>query len=140
MEQEEPKPILEGIEPWMDEEEIKGLNHVQQIRNAIAEASKAKEGMMTPAENQRALNWMTLYYEKASGRAAKAKAMRDEYFSSTLTTYPDLTVSRAKAMAEGSEFGRKRTYYKNQAEGYLEMINTLKKNVAYYEGTARGQY
>ncbi len=136
MGQEEPKPILEGIEPWMDEEEIKGLKHVQQIRDSVA----AAHGLMAPFENQRALGWMTHYYERATERAAKFKAMRDEYFSSTLITYPGLAVSRAKAMAEGSEFGRKRTYYKNQAEGYLEMVNTFKKNIEYYDGVARKQW
>lgn len=128
---------VEGAMPWMDQEEKNGLEHVGRIRDAMAEASKAMEGMMSPAENQRALNWMTVYYGKAVTRAAKAKAMRDELFSRLLLDNPDLPIGRAKAISQGSTFGMMRTYYKNQAEGYLETMNTLKKNVAYYEATAR---
>ena len=128
---------VEGAMPWMDREEKNALEHVGRIRDAMAEASKAREGMMSPAENQRALNWMTVHYAKAVTRAAKAKAMRDELFSRMLTDDPDMPIGRAKAIAQGSEFGMKRTYYKNQAEGYLETMNTLKKNAAYFEAVAR---
>lgn len=122
--------------PWMTEDEIKELNHIQLIRNEIAK----QQGMMLPAENQRALGWMTNYYERAIERAAKAKAMRDEEFARLLQSDPDLAIGRAKAIVEGSEFGRKHTYYKNQAEGYHEMLNTFKKNIAYYEGKARNNW
>lgn len=125
---------------WMDPYEIQELEHVQRIRDAIAEAHRERNGSMTPAENQRALNHMTLHFERAVGRASKAKAMRDEYFSRLLTDSPDLAIGRAKAISQGSEFGMKRTYYKNQAEGYLEILNTLKKNVAYLEGMTRNKY
>ncbi len=137
MEPEEPKPILvEGIMPWMDEAEKQELEHVQQIRNAIA----ANRGLMTPEANQRALNHVTHYYERATDRAARAKAMQDEYFSKLLTGDPDLAIGRAKAIAQGSEFGMKHTYYKNQAEGYKEILQSLKKNISYYEGRARNQW
>lgn len=128
---------VEGAMPWMSREEIDGLKHVGRIRDAVAAASSEPGGMMSPAENQRALNWMALHYEKAVTRAAKAKAMRDEYFAKILQADPETKIGRAKAVAQGSTFGMMRTYYKNQAEGYLEMLNTLKKNVAYYEATAR---
>ena len=121
---------------WMGQDEIDELMHVQKIRDAIAKSN----GLLTPANNQRALGYMTGYYEQATSRAAKAKAMQDEHFSKMLTTYPDLAIGRAKAIAQGSEFGMKHTFYKNQAEGYREILNTLKKNIAYYEGTARNQW
>ena len=137
MESEESKPILvEGIMPWMEAPEISELEHVQQIRDAIA----ANRGLMTPEANQRALNHITHYYERATERAAKAKAMQDEYFSKLLLEDSGMSIGRAKAIAQGSEFGQKHTYYKNQAEGYKEIMQSLKKNIAYYEGRARNQW
>lgn len=127
---------VEGTMPWMGPEEIKELEHVQKIRNAIVES----EGLMTPELNQRALGYVTHYYERAIERAAKAKAMQDEYFSKLLLDDPDMSIGRAKAIAGGSEFGQKHTCYKNQAEGYKEIMQSLKKNIAYYEGKARNQW
>lgn len=127
---------VEGIMPWMLVEEMKELEHVQKIRNAIVK----NEGLMTPEANQRALGYVTHYYERATERAAKAKAMTDEYFSKLLLDDPELPIGRAKAIAQGSEFGTKHTYYKNQAEGYKEILQSLKKNIAYYEGRARNQW
>ena len=120
----------------MDEEEIKQLEHMEKIRQAIADA----KGLLLPAENQRALGYVTHYYEQSTTRSAKAKAMMDEHFSNLLTNYPDLAIGRAKAMSQGSEFGKKYTFYKNQSEGYREIMQTLKKNIAYYEGAARNQW
>lgn len=133
-----PKPILkpESVMPWMDEAEKAELIHVQKIRDAIA----ANRGLMTPEANQRALNHMTHYYERATERAARAKAMTDEYFSKLLTENPDLAIGRAKAISQGSEFGQKHTFYKNQAEGFKEIMQSLKKNINYYEGVAKNQW
>ena len=127
---------VEGIMPWMPQREIGEMEHVQKIRNAIV----ANEGLMTPEANQRALGYVTHYYERATERAAKAKAMTDEYFSKLLLDDPDLSIGRAKVIAQGSEFGQKHTYYKNQAEGYKEILQSMKKNIAYYEGRARNQW
>ena len=127
---------VEGIMPWMDDAEKKELEHIQRIRDAIA----LNKGLMSPEANQRALNHVTHYYERATERAAKAKAMQVEYFAKLLLDDPDMSIGRAKAIAQGSEFGQKHTYYKNQAEGYKEILQSLKKNIAYYEGRARNQW
>lgn len=134
---EETEPILvEGVMSWMDEPEKKELEHVQKIRDAIA----ANKGLLSPEANQRALNHVSHYYEMAAMRAAKAKAQQDEYFSKLLLQDPELAIGRAKAIAQGSEFGIRHTFYKSQAEGYKEIVNTLKKNIAYYEGVAKNQF
>jgi len=127
---------VEGIMPWMPQSEIAEMEHVQKIRDAIA----ADKGLLAPEANQRALGYITHYYERATERAAKAKAMMDEYFSKLLLDDPGMSIGRAKAIAQGSEFGQKHTYYKNQAEGYKEIMQSLKKNIAYYEGRARNQW
>jgi len=134
MESEEKQNIL--TMEWMGEAEKKDLVHVQKIRDAIS----AAKGLLHPEENQRALGYMTHYHTLAMERAAQAKAMQDEEMANMLETYMDLPIGRAKAIAQGGEFGKKHTYYKNLAASYGEMINTLKKNIAYYEGSARNQW
>ena len=123
---------LERVMPWTTNEDLKIFENVDLIRQAI----RANNGILIPQENTRALAIMSNFYRIMCEKAGKAKAMRDEYFAELLKQ--DMAIGRAEGLSKGSEFGQKRTYYQAVADGYLEVINALKKINEYHENTAKG--
>jgi hypothetical protein len=120
---------------WMEDSEIEELIKIDKINEAVVKHN----GILPPVINTQALNWMAHYYSNACERVGKNKAMRDEYFAQILHESPEIAISRAEAIAKGSEFGMKAKYYENIAAGYLEVINGFKKTQEFHSQSAKNQ-
>ena len=121
--------------PWVDQREIEEMLHVEKIKMEIV----AAKGVLPPKENIEALGFMTNYYVNMTGRAGKAKAMRDQMMAHYLQR-DDIAIGRAEALAKGSPFGMMKSYYEKACEGYLAIVNTLKKVHEYHADVAMGKY
>jgi hypothetical protein len=126
----------EAAMPWMNPSEIEEIEHVEKIRDHIIK----KKGLLDPADNIRALNFMTHYYARNSERLGKFEAMQREHFAGMLLEDEKLSVAKAEAIAKGSDFGKRRVFYEHLTAGYLEMINTLKKTQEYWQSEAKNQF
>lgn len=126
----------EAVMQWMSPSEIEEIEHVEKIRDHIIK----KKGLLDPADNIRALNFMTHYYARNSERLGKYEAMQREHFADMLHEDEKLSVAKAEAISKGSEFGKKRVFYEHLTAGYLELINTLKKTQEYWQSEAKNQF
>jgi len=128
-------PLTSRPMPWITDEEMTIFSHVKKIRDNISREA----GIMSPEKTTRALAIMSDYYRIITEKEAKAKAMRDEYFASLLRD-TGLAIGKADGLAKGSEFGQKRSYYEGVASGYIEMIQALKKVMAFHENEAMNRF
>lgn len=122
--------------PWLTEQDAERSAHVEKIRAAIAGA----HGTLPPKKNAEALGFMTNYLAEVQELAGACEAMRDEYFAYLLRSDDKLAIGRAEALAKGSEFGQRKTYYERTAAAYQEMVNTFKKIHEYWESQAQAKY
>ncbi len=130
------KPPSEAVMDWMMPNEVAEIDHVEDIRQTIIR----KKGILDPADNIKALNYMTHYYSRNSERLGKYEAMQREHFADMLLEDEKLSVAKAEAIAKGSDFGKRRVFYEHLTAGYLEMINTLKKTQEYWQSEAKNQF
>lgn len=121
---------------WLTEQDEAMLKDVEDLRNIIA----ASHGTLPPKQNAEALGIMTNYLARVQDIAGACEAMRDEYFAYLLRSDDKLAIGRAEAIAKGSEFGQKKTYYERLGAAYQEMVNTFKKIQEYWESQAKNQY
>lgn len=122
--------------PWMGVEEIKEINHVQQIRKDIIHSG----GTLMPVPNIQAMNFMAHYYARNMERLGKYEAMQREHFCDLLLEDDKLTIGKAEAISKGSDFGKRRVYYEHLTAGYLEIINTLKKTQEFHAQQIKNQH
>lgn len=133
---ENKKAPAESIMDWMMPNEVTEIQHVEGIREKIIE----KRGLLDPAENIAALNYMAHYYAKNCDRLGRYEGMQRELFHDILIKEEKTPVSKAEAIAKGSEFGKRRVFYEHLTAGYLEIINTLKKTQEYWQNQAKNQF
>lgn len=119
---------------YLTPDAVEDMMAVEKIRFTLRE----NKGLLTPRENIEAMGLMAHYHTRMTERAAKYKAMKDEFFAELLSD-DELKITKAKALANGSEFGQKATYFEGIAEAYLEIIQTLKKVQEYYQMESRNQ-
>lgn len=130
--QEQPKPRVTKMD-WMEPDELKELEHVAAIRSHII----TKGGLLDPADNIKALNFMAHYYARNTERLGKYEAMQRELFADLLERNDGMAIGKAEAVSKGSEFGKCRVFYEQLCAGYLEMINAFKKTQDYWEEHAK---
>lgn len=128
--------LAHGVMDWMDDREVREVNHIAKIREAIFE----HKGILSPRDTACAMSFMSQYYSKNMERLAKWEALQRELFSKLLLDDPDLPISKAEAISKGSELGKKRVYYERISAGYLEIVNSLKKIQEYHNQEAKNQY
>lgn len=110
--------------PWMREQEIAEIAHVDQIRASIFEG----DGTLDPVPNIQALNYVTHYYARNMERLGRYEALQREIFANLLMSSKNpMTIGKAEALSKGSDYGMRRAFYEKMTAGYLELINTLKK-------------
>lgn len=111
------------------------IANVNGVKRQIQEA----KGVLNPDQNSQALGMMTNYYDYMTERAGKSRAMRDQFFANLLLTDGDLSISKAEAIAKGSDFGQMTSYFEKLSEGYLEILQTLKKAQEYWSLKAQNK-